>query len=84
LKRREICLCGVGYKRLGKGLCYGFCWGEETEVKMRCLIKGAEKLQEEKELTLVEDGDELVEDGDESGWASFCYRNWEIEFRMKT
>jgi hypothetical protein len=32
----------------------------ETEVKMRCLIKGAETLQEEKELTLVEDGDELV------------------------
>jgi hypothetical protein len=31
---------------------------------MRCLMKGAEKLQEEKELTLVEDGDELV-------WASF-------------
>jgi hypothetical protein len=32
--------------------------------KHGCLIKGAEKLQEEKELT-------FVEDGDESDWASF-------------
>jgi hypothetical protein len=38
---------------------------------MRCLIKGAEKLQEEKELT------------SRTGH-HFCYRNWEIEFRMKT
>jgi hypothetical protein len=32
LKMREIYLCGVGCTRLGRGLSYGFCWGEETEV----------------------------------------------------
>lgn len=35
----EISLCGVGCKRLGRGLYYGFCVGEEQKVKVRCLIK---------------------------------------------